>query len=275
MTAVVGQDQIEPRSLRRRLRGPSLAARRGIVGAVVVLLAWELVARGGLFDEATLPTASAVASALAVAVGEGAVLAPVGQTMRGWALGLVVVAATAVPLGVLIGRVEVVYRGMRPIFEFMRPIPGVTFLPLLLLMFGPTTTMKVWMVALAAFWPLMFQTYYGVKALEPVTLETARVFNMSTFDRVRKVMLPATLPFIATGFRISSAIALIVAVVAELIGGAPGLGERIYSAQVGGVYDVMYAWIIVAGVLGVVVNSITRRVERHVLSWHVLHREVV
>lgn len=275
MSSVLEQGQVASGPPWHRVRGPSSAVRRGVVGTVALLLAWELVARSGVFEEATLPAAMAVASALLAALGDGAVLGPVGQTLRGWALGLLVVAATAVPLGVLIGRVELVYRALRPIFEFLRPIPGVTFLPLLLLMFGPTTTMKVWMVALAAFWPLMFQTYYGVKALEPVTVETARVFNMSTFNRVRKVMLPATLPFIATGFRISSAIALIVAVVAELIGGAPGVGERIYSAQVGGAYDVMYAWIIVAGVLGVVVNAITRRVERRVLSWHVLHREAV
>jgi ABC-type nitrate/sulfonate/bicarbonate transport system permease component len=151
----------------------------------------------------------------------------------------------------------------------------VTFLPLLLLMFGPTTTMKVWMIAIAAIWPLLYQTYYGVKAVDPVSIDTARVFQMGPLDRARKVFLPATLPFIATGFRISSAIALIVAVVAELIGGAPGLGERIYSAQTGGAYATMYAFIGFTGCLGVVLNFLTRLVERRLLSWHVLHREEV
>jgi ABC-type nitrate/sulfonate/bicarbonate transport system permease component len=142
-------------------------------------------------------------------------------------------------------------------------------------MYGPTATMKIWMIALAAVWPLLFQTYYGVKAIEPVTIDTARVFRVGGLDRVRKVFLPATLPFIATGFRISSAIALIVAVVAELVGGAPGLGERIYSAQTSGAYDTMYAYIGFAGCLGVVINFATRRLERRLLGWHVLHREDV
>ncbi len=267
-----------PAKVRPR-RGPSLhlgvAARRGITGVVVALLLWELLARTGIFSAATLPTATAVLAEMGRAIAEGTVFEPLAQTLRGWAIGLAIVVAVAVPVGVLIGRVELLYRSVRPIFEFLRPIPGVTFLPLLLLMFGPTTTMKVWMIFLAAVWPLLYQTYYGIKAVEPVTIDTARVFQISAFDRARKLFLPATLPYIATGFRISSAVALIVAVVAELIGGAAGLGERIYAAQTGGAYDVMYAYIAVAGCLGVVINLLTRGVERRLLSWHVLHREDV
>jgi ABC-type nitrate/sulfonate/bicarbonate transport system permease component len=249
--------------------------RRGVTGVALALLVWEVLARSGLFAEAALPTAGAVLAEMGRAVAEGSVLVPLGQTLRGWAIGMALVTVIAVPVGVLIGRVEVIHRGLRPIFEFLRPIPGVTFLPLLLLMFGPSTTMKVWMVALAAIWPLLFQTYYGVKAVEPVTIDTARVFQIGPLDRARKLFLPATLPFIATGFRISSAIALIVAVVAELIGGAPGLGERIYSAQTAGAYDTMYAYIGFAGALGVLLNVAIRRVERRLLGWHVLHREEV
>ena len=253
----------------------SVSARRGIIGIVVVLLLWELLARSGFFSAATLPSATAVLAEMGRALADGSVLTPLTQTLRGWAIGLAIVVVVAVPVGVLIGRVELLNRSVRPIFEFLRPIPGVTFLPLLLLMFGPTTTMKVWMIAIAAIWPLLYQTYYGVKAVDPVSIDTARVFQIGAFDRARKLFLPATLPFIATGFRISSAIALIVAVVAELIGGAPGLGERIYSAQTGGAYDTMYAYIGFTGCLGAVLNFLTRLVERRLLSWHVLHREEV
>lgn len=275
MSAVTQNRTFE--GLRRARWAPptSLPVRRGFVGVIIALLAWEALARSGVFAEATLPTATAVLAEMVRALAEGSVFGPLGQTLRGWAIGLAIVAVIAVPVGVLIGRVELIHRAVRPIFEFARPIPGVTFLPLLLLMFGPTTTMKVWMVALAAVWPLLYQTYYGVKAVDPVAIDTARVYQMGPVDRARKVFLPATLPFIATGFRISSAIALIVAVVAELVGGAPGLGEQIYSAQTAGAYDTMYAYIGFAGCLGVVINSAIRQIERRVLNWHVLHREDV
>ncbi|GLB69496.1 ABC transporter permease [Arthrobacter mangrovi] len=246
---------------------------RGLIGVACSLIVWEILARSGLFDAATLPPASDVLMVMGQEVATGRILEPVLLTLQGWILGMLVVAALAIPVGVLIGRAEPVYRGVRPVFEFLRPIPGVTFLPLLLLMFGPTMPMKVWMITLAAVWPLLYQTYYGVKAIEPVTVDTAQVYHLGLAARVRKVFLPATMPFIATGFRISSSIALIVAVVAELVGGAPGIGERIYNAQTAGVYDAMYAYIGFAGILGVLINIAIRRIEKRLLGWHVLHRE--
>lgn len=268
-----------PRIARKRVRtagGPtSKSLLRGLIGVVGGLALWEILARSGLFASATLPAATDVLAVMGLDLATGRVLEPVLQTLQGWALGIAVVTAIAIPLGVLIGRVEIVHRSVRPVFEFLRPIPGVTFLPLLLLMFGPTTQMKVWMVALAAVWPLLYQTYYGVKSIERVAIDTARVYHMGLVARVFKVFLPATMPFIATGFRISSSIALIVAVVAELVGGAPGIGERIYNAQTAGNYDTMYAYIVFAGFLGVLINLAVRSIEKRLLSWHVLHRERV
>lgn len=248
---------------------------RGLIGVIAALAVWEAIARFGLFDAATLPAASQVLLTMLGDLVNGQAIVPVLQTLQGWFLGMLVVTIVAVPVGVLIGRVEPVYRGVRPVFEFFRPIPGVTFLPLLLLMFGPTMPMKVWMVVLAAVWPLLYQTYYGVKAIERVTIDTAHVYHMGLVARIRKVFLPATMPFIATGFRISSSIALIVAVVAELVGGAPGIGERIFNAQTAGLYDSMYAYIGIAGVLGVLINLVVRLIEKRLLGWHVLHREGV
>ena len=248
---------------------------RGLIGVAITLLLWELLARTGTFTSGTLPPASAVLKVMVQDLLGGQVFEPLLQTLQGWLLGTAVVIAIAVPVGVLIGRIEFVYRSVRPVFEFLRPIPGVTFLPLLLLMFGPTISMKVWMIALAAIWPLLYQTYYGVKSIERVAIDTARVYQMGLGARIVKVLLPATMPFIATGLRISSAIALIVAVVAELVGGAPGLGEYIYNAQTAGNYDIMYAYIGFAGVLGVIINAILRRIEKRLLRWHVLHREGV
>jgi len=246
---------------------------RGLIGVAVSLLIWEVFARTGIFSAGTLPPASEVIGVMIQAAISGQVFEPLLQTLQGWILGMLVVTVIAVPVGVVIGRIEFVYRSVRPVFEFLRPIPGVTFLPLLLLMFGPTISMKVWMITLAAIWPLLYQTYYGVKSIERVAIDTARVYHMSLGARIMKVLLPATMPFIATGLRISSAIALIVAVVAELVGGAPGLGEFIYNAQTAGNYDTMYAYIAFAGVLGVIINAAIRRVEKRVLRWHVLHRE--
>ncbi len=175
----------------------------------------------------------------------------------------------------LIGFNQYVYRGLRPIIEFLRPIPSVALIPLAILVYGTGLESKVFLAAFAATWPLLIQTIYGVRDLDPVQRDTARSFRISRRDRLLSVSLPGAIPYIATGLRISSATALILVVTAELVIGAPGLGRAINAARAGGVPDLMYALTIATGLLGMALNAIMVRVERRVLHWHPSYREAV
>jgi ABC-type nitrate/sulfonate/bicarbonate transport system permease component len=198
----------------------------------------------------------------------------IGHTLEGWAIGLVIVSFTAVPLGILLGSNRFSYRGARTLIEFLRPVPSVALIPLAVLVFGTGLQSKVFLVSFAAFWPMLIQTIYGVQDTDPIAIETARTFGLGPIERFWRITLPGTTPFIATGFRIASATALILAVTAELVIGSPGIGASIELARSGGAVPTTYALILTTGVLGWSLNSASKRIEERVLHWHPSQRGV-
>jgi len=245
------------------------------LAAVLLLLAlWELVVQSGLVSETSIPPASGALGELVNQFGDGAFWSAVGSTLEGWALGLGIAIALGVPLGLLIGSSRWAYRALRAPIEFLRPIPSVALIPLAVLIYGQGLESKVFLAAFASFWPLLIQTIYGVQDVDPVATDTARSFGLGRRERMWRVTVPSAVPYIATGIRISSAIALILAVTAELVIGAAGLGREINVARSGGDLNAMYALIVATGLLGWLLNLSTTAGERRVLHWHPSQREV-
>jgi ABC-type nitrate/sulfonate/bicarbonate transport system permease component len=241
----------------------------------VLLVLWELVVRVGIVAATNIPPASAALSELLNQFGDGAFWSAVGSTLEGWAAGLGIAIALGVPLGLLIGSSRWAYRGLRVPIEFLRPIPSVALIPLAVLIYGQGLQSKVFLAAFASFWPLLIQTIYGVQDVDPVATDTARSFGLGRLERMWRVTVPSAVPYIATGVRISSAVALILAVTAELVIGAAGLGREINVARSGGNLDVMYALIVATGLLGWLLNLATSAGERRVLHWHPSQRGVL
>jgi ABC-type nitrate/sulfonate/bicarbonate transport system permease component len=246
------------------------------LGVATTLAALELLTRTNAISSRHFPPPTEMFSALADQVTTGEFWAAVGNTLEGWALGLAVAAAIAVPVGIVVGSSRPLYRSVRAVIEFLRPIPSVALIPLAVLIWGSGLESKVFLAAFASTWPLLMQTLYGVQDVDPVATDTARSFGFSRPQRLLYVTLPSAVPYIATGVRISAAVALILAVTAELVIGAPGLGREINIARQGGAVDIMYALIVVTGLLGWAVNVLFTRAERRVLHWHPSQRlEVV
>ena len=192
----------------------------------------------------------------------------VGSTLQGWVIGLGLAALIAIPAGIVIGSSRLLYRSLRAVIEFLRPIPSVALIPLAVLIYGTGLESKVFLAAFASFWPLLIQTIYGVQDVDPVATDTARAFGLGRFAQMWRVTVPSAVPYIATGIRISSAVALILAVTAELVIGSAGLGREINTASSGGNVELMYALIIATGLLGWALNLAAQAVEKRVLHWH-------
>ena len=192
----------------------------------------------------------------------------VGYTLRGWAFGLGGAALIAVPLGLLIGSVTPLSYSTRLVVEFLRPVPSVALVPAVVLLLGVGFEAKVFLAVFGSVWPLFVNTVSGVRGIDRVKLETARCFRLSKIRLVTWVVFPATLPFILAGARISSAVALILSVTAELIIGMPGLGRSISVTQAGGAVAEMYALIVATGLLGIGINFVFQALERRALHWH-------
>jgi ABC-type nitrate/sulfonate/bicarbonate transport system permease component len=241
---------------------------------ICVLALWQLVVGIGLLNEDHVPTMSATVAELGELLGDSSFWSAVGSTLEGWALGLGIAAVLAIPLGILIGSSATAYRSVRFVVEFLRPIPSVALVPLAVLIYGVGLESKVFLAAFASFWPLFVQTLYGVQDVDPVATDTARSFGLNRFERLYRVTLPSAVPYIATGLRISSAVALILAVTAEIVIGSAGLGREINVARSSGAVELMYALIITTGLLGWLLNIATTQAERRVLHWHPSHRQV-
>lgn len=238
------------------------------VSVIAVLALFEVLPRIGVLARDHFPPISQTLGTLFEQLGAESFWVAVGNTLEGWALGLGIAAALAIPLGIVIGSSRLLYRASRGLIEFLRPIPSVALIPLAILIYGTGLQSKVFLAAFASFWQVIVATLYGVQDVDPVATDTARSFGFSRRQRLFRVTLPSAVPYIATGLRIASAVSLILTVTAELVIGAAGLGRSINIARSGGNEELMYALIIATGVLGLALNALFVRVERRVLHWH-------
>ena len=244
-----------------------------IVAVALLLLLWELVVRAGLIPETSIPPASAAVGELAGELAEATLWKAVGNTLQGWAIGLALAVVLGVPAGILIGSSRWAYRALRVPIEFLRPIPSVALIPLAVLVYGTGLESKVFLATFASFWPMLIQTIYGVQDVDPVATDTARAFGLGRAARLWRVTVPSAVPYIATGIRISSSVALILCVTAELVIGSAGLGRQINAASSGGNVELMYALIIATGLLGWLLNIAATLGARRGLHWHPSQRD--
>jgi ABC-type nitrate/sulfonate/bicarbonate transport system permease component len=235
--------------------------------AVLVVLV-ELIPRAGLVSENYLPPSSRILAALGREAADGAFWRAVGDTLIGWALGLLIAVVAGVAFGILIGAVPVLRAATASTVEFLRPIPSVALIPLAVLLYGTDLGSTLLLVVYAAFWQVLVQVLYGVADVDPVADETARSFRFTAWGRIRYVLWPTALPYVFTGVRLAASVALVLAVTTELVIGSPGLGALIGVAQTSNAVPTMYALIVVTGLLGVAINVAARAVERRTLAWH-------
>jgi ABC-type nitrate/sulfonate/bicarbonate transport system permease component len=251
---------------RRRREVPSAVL--GVLGLVLFAGLVELLPRVGLVPEEYFPPLSQMVSALGDLVRTESFWTAVGETVTGWGLGLAIALVAGIGVGMLLGSVELLRRITASTIEFLRPVPSVALIPLAVLVFGLGLESTLLLVVYASFWQVLIQVIYGVQDVDPVARDTARSYQLGRWARIRYLVWPTALPYVMTGVRLAAAVALILAVTAELIIGSPGLGHEIAVAQSSGAVPLVYALVIVTGLLGVIVNLGARALERATLSWH-------
>jgi ABC-type nitrate/sulfonate/bicarbonate transport system permease component len=239
-----------------------------VLSIAAALAFWELISRTGVISQKDLPSMSTSFRELWSLMQTIDFWSALGETVRGWALGLGVAIALAVPLGILLGSSDFAASAFRVPIEFLRPIPSAALIPLLFLTLGTTLRSEIFLAAFGAFWPLLVQTMYGVRDVDPLAIDTGRSFGVGRLERLYRIKLPSAVPYIATGVRISSTVALILAFTAELFMGTPGLGQKVNFAQAYGLDDQLYAYALATGFLGVAIHLVSTAIERRGLRWH-------
>ncbi|AOT02206.1 ABC transporter permease [Arthrobacter sp. U41] len=253
---------------RRQARKMPTKQLLGVAGILGFLLTWELIPRLGIIDARYLPPASEVIAALLLDFGLTAFWVSVGETMKAWFLGLLIAVVAAVLLGFIIGSSSFLRKATNSTVEFLRPIPSVALIPLAVLLFGVKIESSLLLIVYASFWQILIQVLYGVADVDMVANNTAKTYGLGPMARIRYVVFPTALPYLMTGVRLAGAVALVLAITAELVIGSPGLGREIALAQSGGAISGMYALVLATGLIGVLINMLMRFIEKKTLAWH-------
>ena len=265
-----------PPRVRLKLRLPGARRLLGLVVPAAALGAWWWATRGN--EDGLIPTpGEVVTSLLDLAVGnEGDafsgmlpahILASVGRVYGAFALACLV----ALPLGMLIGRLKLAHVLLDPLLQVLRPIPVTAWLPLSMILFGLGARSAFFLVALGAFFPVLLNTVFAVRSVEPRLFEAASMLGVSPTRMFPVVVLPGALPGIFTGLRLGLGFAWVVIVVGEMMGVQVGLGAMIMDARQLSRTDVVVAGMAVIGALGFLSDAAVQALGRRLLRWSPAH----
>jgi len=243
-------------------------ALRGLLGVLAFGGLLEVAPRLGVVPSEFAPPASRILGALRGQLDRPEFWVALNSSIRTWMTGLAIAVVAGIVIGVVLGAVPILREITASTIEFLRPIPSVALIPLVVLLYPPLRAITV-LVVYAAFWQMLVQVLHGVADIDPVALDTARSYRLSRWKRIRYVVWPTVLPYAMTGLRLATAVALILTVTGEMvIGGSAGLGREISIAKESNLPAAMYALVVVAGLLGLIANLVTRTAERRLLRWH-------
>jgi NitT/TauT family transport system permease protein len=180
-------------------------------------------------------------------------------------------AALALPLGMLIGRLALARDLLDPMFQLLRPVPVTAWLPLSMIVFGLGPRSAFFLVALGAFYPILVNTIFGVRSVEPRLFEAASMLGIRPAAMFFKVVLPASMPGIFTGLRLGLGFSWVVIVVGEMTGVQTGLGAMIMDARQLSRTEIVIAGMIVIGIAGYLSDKAVQMLGRRLLRWSPQH----
>ena len=215
---------------------------------------WDL-AVGGLYDDAFSATLLTH------------LLASVSRVYGGFLLA----ASVAVPLGLMIGRIGLIRAMFEPTLQLLRPVPVTAWLPLAMILFGIGPRSAFFLVFLGAFYPILVNTVFGVRNVDPRLFEAATMLGASNSSIFPKVVLPAALPSIFTGLRLGLGFAWVVIVVGEMTGVHTGLGALIMEARQLSRTEIVIAGMVVIGIAGFLSDQLVQWLGRRLLRWSPQH----
>jgi ABC-type nitrate/sulfonate/bicarbonate transport system permease component len=244
------------------------------VGVLIVALAGiEAAVRGGAVNAALIPAPSAVAVRLAGVIWSGEVFEPLGNTLYLLFTAYFAASALAIGAGLLMGRHPSLYNLLEPLVEVLRPLPKPALLPPLILFLGLGDPMKLAVIGLGVFFPVLINTVQGVRGVDRVLIDTGRTFRCPRLALLLRIVLPASMPLILAGMRVALGLGLILVVIAEMLAGTGGLGFLIIDMQRSFRVQDMYAWIVILAVLGYALNAVFLKLEKRVIHWALVRPE--
>jgi len=227
--------------------------------AALIALWWVLVA---VTHSVIFPTPWAVVTGTLELVRDGSLWRHIGASLMRVGVGFGLAVCVAVPLGLWMGWVHGAYRTLNPLFQILRPISPIAWIPIAILWFGIGDASPIYLIFISSVFPMIVQTVVGVHTIEKRYLRAAENFGVSRRTLFTRVVIPAVLPQILVGMRIGLGVAWLVVVAAEMIALHSGLGYMIMdSRNAGNRYDLVVAGMIIIGLIGLSLDGVMRMLE--------------
>ncbi len=244
-------------------------APRWVSAAVVfgLIVCWEAVCRSGLVLEIFLPAPSAILATGWEMVKSGELITNLQASLFRIAAGFAVGGGLGIAIGLILGFSRLAEAAGNPLIYSLYPIPKLALLPLIILWLGIGEVSKVTIIALGVFFPVVINTYSGVKGVDPLLIKVAVSFKASRGSIIRKVILPGALPVIFAGLKLAAGTALLLLIAAEMIAAKEGIGAMILHYGDLMLTTKLMAGILTLSLLGLLFNFLLERLERRLITW--------
>ena len=249
---------------------PGGGARRSLTSALIIiglLLAWELLVRSGLLPRFYFPPPTAVAVGLRNLVGSGLLVEHGSATLYRVVLGLLLGGTLGLLTGVAMGRSTPFRRLADPIVGALYPTPKLAILPLVMVFLGIGEASKLFIVSLAAFFPMLISALAGVRQIPAIYFEVAANYGTGRVNLMRRVILPASLPAVLAGLRIALNSVIHVTIAVEIVSAVRGLGALVWLSWEVLRVEQLYATLVVISVLGIASTWGINRLTRRLIPW--------
>ena len=238
---------------------------------VTFLLFWQLASTQGWINPTVFPPLDAIIAALWSGIAGGALLDDIVISLQRSGIAFAAAVAFGIPLGLFMGQVRTIERALDPILQFFRQTSALALYPVFILLLGLGETSKVFVIFWATLFPVLLATIGGVKEVDRKLIEMARTYGASSLTVFRRIVLPASVPAIFVGLRLSATTALLLLIAAEMIGANKGLGFQVMNAQYNFQIPQMFAAILLLALLGLTANFVLVSVQRRLCRWSTIN----
>ena len=244
--------------------GPFLG-RYGLVIAFLIL--WQVSSKLGWVNASVFPPLDQIIGAMWNALSSGAIVDDIAISLQRSGIAFVAAVGLGIPLGLFMGQVRAVERALDPLLQFFRQTSALALYPVFILLLGLGEASKVFVIFWATLFPILLSTIGGVKEVDKRLIEMARTYGAGSLQIFRRVVLPASVPVIFVGLRLSATTALLLLIAAEMIGANKGIGFQVMNAQYNFQIPLMFAAILLLALLGLAANAGLVLLQRRLCRW--------
>ena len=241
------------------------AARYGLLAGFLLL--WQAGSMAGWINATVFPPLHLILAALWDGLASGALIDDIAISLQRSGLAFAAAVGLGIPLGLFMGQIRAVERALDPILQFFRQTSALALYPVFILLLGLGEASKVFVIFWATLFPILLATIGGVKEVDRKLIEMARTYGAPRRTVFLRVVLPASIPSVFVGLRLSATTALLLLIAAEMIGANRGLGFQVMNAQYNFQIPLMFAAIFLLALLGLAANFTLVTLQRRLCCW--------